>query len=152
MAITLERHAGETTPVPAAGVRNAPGEPVVIPARLLTAVAAELAGKTRRREINWVREKMDREHYYFAPGMSKIAVRFHPSRAEADAVELAVLTHSGEVIGSVYANEEAGASYERLSELLFEIQRAENRDGISTITDELLQLLPEVERQKWATR
>lgn len=149
MVSTVEWHTGQAAGVPAADLKADKGECVMIPAKLLKLVADQLTAMTQTGKAQWGREKHDREHYSLRVGQVSVVLRYHPARVEANVIEFAVLNYAMEEIGTLLADEEDKENYNALSELLFAIQRSENRGGMREVTDELIKLLPEPDRQRW---
>ena len=124
----------------------------MVPAKLLQQVAEQLTRLTLADKIHWQREKHDREFYVCPQGSVRFRMRFTPARVEADVIEFSVLDLQDEEIGTLLVDVEDKEGYGVLSELLFAIQRAENRGNIRFTTDELIKLLPEPERARWAPK
>ncbi len=120
----------------------------MLPTNLLLDVAVELTKRTREGTIHWGREKPDREHYVaIVGGVANIALRYHPSRASEDSIELAILSFDNP-IGQI-SREEGSLDYDVLANLLFAIQIAENRNNFRGATDAILGILPEDRRKAW---
>lgn len=121
----------------------------MLPTRLLTSLIQELITQTKDRKANWQREYHDREDYILDRGQYRIAVRYHSARLENDVIEFSIESNQGAQLGKIIATEDDPITYSDLSELLYRIQRHEGRTPLKSVTDQLLQILPENQRKEW---
>ncbi len=113
----------------------------MIPPRMLKRLAEGLTKRTQADQSRWTRERHDLQRYtsQLSSG-GRIVLHYSPSRGASDTIELAVTDPTGEVIGSLVA-EENEPPYEVLADLLFEIQRKIEPGMHRAVTDEILGLL-----------
>jgi hypothetical protein len=122
----------------------------VIPARLLEEVAQALTKITQPgKGQQWIRPKHDREEYSYRTGQVEFKIRYLPGRVDQSVIEFSVSNNAGEEMGGVVVGEDDREMFDVLSELLFAIQRAENRGNMKQVAEELLKLLPEERRVIW---
>jgi hypothetical protein len=121
----------------------------MIPAKLLTIVAEKLTAKTRQGDLMWNRKAHDTEIFSTVIGSAHIHLRYQEMRIEPDIIDLVVSSSKDELIGQLKVREDDKESYEILADLLFVIQRAEGRGPLTTVTNDLLNLLTPAEQHRW---
>jgi hypothetical protein len=113
----------------------------MIPPRMLQRLAEGLIRRTQADQDRWTRERQDLQRYVLQlKSGGKIVLHYSPSRGGTDTIELAVTGPTGEVIGSIVA-EENESPYDVLADLLFEIQLKIDPGMHRAVTDEILGLM-----------
>jgi hypothetical protein len=112
----------------------------MIPPRILRQLAQTLTERTRSKAVTWLRTPEGPLRYIHRLANGEIVLRYDPSRGASDTIEFAVVDLSGQVIGSLVA-EENEPLYDTLGDLLFEVQRATDHGALRVVTDEILDIL-----------